>query len=546
MNENICLANFGDKLKVNGKVDLQYVMEDGSVIHNEAKNTAFPSTWAASGLIKTLLSNEKILLELTDCDDEPDMKFPFLNGNTVGFAYLNSSASGKHRGSEIANKRIFSFEDGKLVASFTYEWTASQIPGTIRSIGYTLQNRYSDLSSAGGYSMLTIPVITKQCKAFSQTMSGNTPKVYDYRKQFSYAYNYYGNNGSDDTGSYFSFNINRMYNSIGAPSPSSKVIKCYYTTGYKADRNSMYDHHLYYDVDTGDVGIVIDYVVRTSSTADFETHRALFLIDFENGTSSASWDVILATARTITYYSEMYRYFNPFRIPDNSNIDDYRVLIKKGNKLYFKFQPRSYTYLQTLLANYPQISTTFCYSTLDKLQVNTTPNDFHFLKRYKTLIGSTSEDYLYDFNYCCYPYDNNNVVGFAINSAGNVCYVSNSEYVVRSDNSLYNMAVSVHIDADTDQLIATRMMSYNNNSSSLSANDGAIERIVLADQHIYYVPIFPYDSLPTSSTAVRERFCADAQMFQALTQFHVPADAQVRPENSGVRIVYELTISNPT
>ena len=550
MNENICLANFGDKLKVNGKVDLQYVMEDGSVIHNEAKNTAFTSTWAASGLVKCLLSgsdSERLVLELTDCDDAPDMNFPFLNGTTVGFAYLNSSSSGKYRGSEIANKRIISFENGKLVASFTYEWTASQIPGTIRSIGYTLQNKSSDLSSAGGYNFLTIPVITKQCKAFYQTMYDSYDKVYDYRKQFSYAYAYYSNGGSDDTGSYFSFTVYRMYNSIGAPSYSSKAIKFYYTVGYTADRNIVYDHHLYYDVDTGNVGIVIDYIVRTSSTADFETHRALFLIDFENGTSSASWDVILDTAHTITYYSELYRYFNPFRVTENSGINDYKVLIKKGNKLYLKISMSSSSSLLTLLDNYPQMSSTFCYTDLGKVQANTTPNDFYFPKRYKTLLIGTSGDYLYDANYCLSKYSSPKVSGFAINSAGDVCYVCDSESVLRSDNSYGNTPISVCIDADTDQLIATRMMLSNSGSNySIIANDGAIEHIVLKDQHIYYVPIFPYVGSSVGSTDVKEKFCADAQMFQALTHFHVPAEAQVRPENSGVRIVYELTISNPT
>lgn len=532
MNENICLANFSSKMKVTGKVDLQYVMEDGSVIHNESKNMAFPSTWAASGLIKSLLNGSLIQLELTDCDDEPDLKFPFLKGNPVGYAYLNSTSSGNYRGAEIANKRVSSFENGKLVVSFTYEWTASQIPGTIRSIGYTLQNR-SDMNTDAYYNWLTVPIITGADQpCFRYVMDGEDKTVYDYFRKVTYRL-YDTSASHDSTGCYISTTIYKKLNKEGASKQSKRFkMQVYPSSVYSFARLNQL---LYYDVDTGEIGTVWDYYVKETSTSDYQKRRCLCVIDFEGGTYDVKWDVLLKVDSS----SYTQPYFSPF----GKDVPPYQVVVKKNGKLYLKLGPTNgdTTSVINKIKSEPSFTTTFCYTSPENLKKLSELSDFTFCKRFAKTI---SDKGIYDVNYCCgSSYSSSYVWGWVINQNNDIGYIASSEYVLDGSLSSYSaLPVNVLIDSENDQLIISRMLMCTNNSDYL--NDGLIESYSFGGEKIYYVPKY---YLPSgSSYPMNFRGCADAQMFQALTHFHVPAEVQVRPENSGVRIVYELTISNQT
>lgn len=534
MNENICLANFSSKMKVNGKVDLQYVMEDGSVIHNEAKNTAFPSTWAASGLIKSLLRDSTILLELTDSDDAPNMNFPFLKGEPVGYAYLGSTSSGNYRGTEVTNKRVFTLENGKLVISFTYEWTASQIPGVIRSIGYTLQNRdyFSDHQET--YSWLTLPIINSACAgSFYAIVQGNRyEKVYDYLRSITWALSEPISSSQDTAGFYLTIPICK-YSNDGSFTYISKTIKVY-LTDYKAYSYSTYGYNMLYSVDDGSVSILCDYYVKKDGSSDYEIHRCLIKIDFENAAGFVEWDVNFKSSSTIT--QDAYAYLNPFR---RKGISNYAVLIEKNGQIYMKLAGSASTIISYRNEN-PEFTSTFCFTDKENLKLETDVSMFSFCKKYpKIIVG----DYLYDFNYgFSYYTDGKGVIGWVLNASGDIAYINTSESVLR-DSTYASSAFSAAIDPETKQAIYCRILYSGSNNYLIYPGDGAIDHISNGNEKIYFVT---RHSGFDNNTPLSWKWAADAQVFQALTHFHVPAEAQVRPENSGVRIVYELTISNPT
>ena len=174
MNENITIPVLSGFSKVEGKVDLQYLLEDGSVIHNKSKNTAFIPAWSASNLFQNFInaSGSTPMLYLTDYDGEVDTKFPFLQGHMVGFSYPGASATGTYLGAEIKPKRVVNMENDRLTISHTYEWLASQVPGQIRKIGYTYQNfyPYSNINDRI-YGVLTLPVINMQTQMAYQNFS---------------------------------------------------------------------------------------------------------------------------------------------------------------------------------------------------------------------------------------------------------------------------------------------------------------------------------------------------------------------------------------
>ena len=536
MNENICLANFGDKLKVNGKVDLQYVMEDGSIIHNEAKNTAFPSTWSTSALIKCLLSkidNQTVYLELTDGDNDPDLKFPFLTGEPVGFAYVNSSASGLYLGAEIANKRIINFSGGKLILSFTYEWTASQIPGTIRSIGYTLQNLPSNYSnSAYVYSPLTAPIISATDQIFPR-MVFSTPSytvVYDYKRKVTYAMSSGTPSGNPDGSGWTVRTQCYKYSNDMSFSNISSAIG-FKLTDFKPYDYYMYDSHLYYNADDGSFGIILDWRVKETSKSDWVAYRSLYLIDMDTKTSTLQWTYEIDRGTNITS-----AYINPFR---STLGDEYKVLVQKDGNIYMKLNG-SYSSVTSLINNNPAFTSTFCYMPIDALRGKTSSDMLSFCKPFSKIFNDSGS--VYDCSFCIGGY--NYFRGFTVNLSGDIGYLCDSENIIYNTTSTQS-AISVLIDSSTKQLVISRKLSNPDNNSNGNSGDGPIERLFLGNECIYYIP--RYDGVNTSrNESIYPRSCADAQMFQALTQFHVPAEAQVRPENSGVRVVYELTISNPT
>lgn len=534
MNENICLADANNKLKISGKVDLQYVMTDGSIIHNKSKNTAFPSTWAASMLIKSLLSmisSQAVYLELTDGDSDPNLKFPFLTGEPVGFAYVNSKASGLYLGAEIANKRIIKFSGGKLVLSFTYEWTASQIPGTIKSIGYTLQNLtylYDDHATL--YSALTVPIISATDQLYPRAIC-NTPSyptVYDYKRKVTYALSSSTPSGRPNSSEWTVSTQCYKYSNDKSFSNLSNGIS-FKLTDFRPDSYAMDDFHLYYNADDGLFGVILDWRVKETSSPDWVAYRSLYAIDVDTKTSTLQWTYEIDRGTNITA-----AYINPFR---STLGGEYKVLIQKGGNIYMKLNG-SYDRVTNLVKNNPDFTSTFCYMPIDALRGKTSSDMLAFCKPFSKLFNN--DGYIVDCNFCLGNY--NRFRGFTVNLSGDIGYISDSENVIYNSTTTTSY-VSVHIDSDTKQLVISRKMYNPNNNYNSNAGDGPIERLFFGNECIYYVP--RYNGADTNES-IYPRSCADAQVFQNLTQFHVPVDAQVRPENSGVRVVYELTISNPT
>lgn len=539
MNENICLANFGDKLKVNGKVDLQYVMEDGSVIHNKAKNTAFLPTWAASGLIKYLLTDANyIKIELTDGDYEPDPKFPFLRGEPVGYSYLNAAASGIFRGQEVSNKRVVVADGDTLTVSFTYEWNASQIPGPIRTIGYTLQDNTGISNKMRECSTLTVPIINATNQTTPSRVlsaSGYYSTVYDYFREVSYSLYTRGYSQESTSNGYtLQLTVYKAHNTYPT-SYSSKAIKLQltdfsvYTYGY----GEVYP---LYNADTGEYCIIVGYMIKqtSASTSKYEVHRAMFSVDFESGTSTKKWDVLLSS------YDSNYQYdrINPYY----PNATFRPVLVQRNNKIYTKLDGFSLTNLKNEIASNERFSSTFIYFDSDKLSENITKDDIGYCNRFTPSVYD--DNTIRDLNYCYAA--SGSLFAFIITRNMDVGYISDYDYVITTASNSTSSSVSAIIEPDTNQLII-RPSYYNGAEGALG--DGPIGHTLIGDDKVYFIQKY-YNYSSSESAAINKlkmvMGCADAEMFQALTQFHVPAEAQVRPENSGVRIVYELTISNPT
>lgn len=117
-------------------------------------------------------------LFMTDDNTPPDDNFQYLRGNIVGWGMNGADASGTYRGKYVAdksfNRQPFASDEGYGYRwKYVYDFTPSQVPGKIGSIGITAQ--YMNFSSANN------PVYP--VKRFRYTTEAN---YYIYKGQWGY------------------------------------------------------------------------------------------------------------------------------------------------------------------------------------------------------------------------------------------------------------------------------------------------------------------------------------------------------------------------
>ena len=539
MNENVMLPSLNEFKKIEGKVDLQYLLEDGSVIHNKSKNTAFVPAWSASNLFQIFINanSDSPMLYLTDYDGQVDTKFPFLQGHTVGFSYPSASAKGTYCGAEIKSKRVINTENNKLTISHTYEWLASQVPGQIRQIGYTYQSSYpygNNISK--DYGMLTLPIINMHTQMAYQSFTADivdSPRSVGIR--------------ISSTSSNISNNKFRVYFTYTRSSATEKGkyedwSVNHYLTDYRPNSNAVIETKYIYDADTGDVYAIFYFYVRKTSSSEYEYHRQLVKLDFENKQTSIIWDVILQTSTT-SINSDTYK-LSPLYIDYSADFDTW--LIKRGQTLYTKItaSPSYLNKVTKMQQEHPEITSGVLSFPYESLQSDIKIEDCYFFPTMSE--WGTSNGNRYDPNFT-YGYDTyHSIRRWVLSFSGDICFISNTEYLKFMDETSettrsYHYNLLINTDKNKSMCVPYAA-SYNNNSGQGAALDGAIEWWSIGEYEIYAVPRY----FEVGKDGLSLKNCANNQICQALTCYSVPKEAQTRPENSGVRIVYELTISNPT
>lgn len=132
-------ANPAYNQKVKGHVSVEYVLMDGSTVKAaESNNTAVSALFYSAPLYYFLQgANTYIYLVLSDSDSALyDRPLPVMDGSLIGYAHDKSTATGAFCGMELTANRLCELTDGNLSVSRTYEWTASQVPGEVKSLGY--------------------------------------------------------------------------------------------------------------------------------------------------------------------------------------------------------------------------------------------------------------------------------------------------------------------------------------------------------------------------------------------------------------------------
>lgn len=133
------LANPAYNTKVKGHVSVEYVLTDGSTVKAaESNNTAVSALFGINALYYFIYGmSDYIYLVLSDSDSALyDRPLPVIDGSLIGYAHDGSTATGAFCGMELTANRVGEITDGKLSVSRTYEWTASQVPGEVKSLGY--------------------------------------------------------------------------------------------------------------------------------------------------------------------------------------------------------------------------------------------------------------------------------------------------------------------------------------------------------------------------------------------------------------------------
>ena len=539
MNENIHIPVPSGFSKVEGKVDLQYLLEDGSVIHNKSKNTAFVPSWSASNIFQLFIdgNDNSPMLYLTDYDGEVDTKFPFLQGHTVGFSYPGASAKGNYCGAEIKSKRIISTENNRLTISHTYEWLASQVPGQIRKIGYTYQGFYPYSSLNSKYAgILTLPLINMHSQMAYQNFSADivdSPRsvgiiislpgfgISDNKLRASFTYSRYS---ATEKGKYTSWSIN------------------HYLTDYRPNSYSSMETKYIYDEDTGDAYAIFYFYVRKTSSSEYEYHRQLVKLDFENQQTSTIWDVILQTSATVETSINHTHRLSPVYADYSSDFEKW--LIKRGQTLYTKINASNLSDVTKMQQEHPEITSGVLSFPYASLQSDIKIENCYFFPTMSE--WGTSNGSRYDPNFT-YGYNSSRSIRrWVLNFSGDICFISTTEYIKHIDeNSESSMQYAYNLLINTyknKSICVPYASSFDSNSGVGLALDGAIERWSIGEHEIYAVP--RYSTVGNDGLSLKN--CANNQICQALTCYSVPKEAQTRPENTGIRIVYELTISNPT
>lgn len=528
MNDNIHLLN--NNCKVTGKVDLQYVLPDGTVQHHTSHNKAFQAAWSAPGLIKQLIAGTNIALLLTDYAGQPDDSFPFLQGNTVGVAYNNSAAKEKYVGAEIANKRVISVSDNKLTVSHTYEWLASQIPGTIRSIGYTMQF-FSPDNTHLSYGIYSISALTCQ-RTMAYSLQGNA-KMLDVNRESGYDIS--GPSTKSENGKIIVYGTlykysTVLYNTYTSFAFTSTLID------HAPYTHTVFEWRLLYDVDTGSTYLIIGYYLRETSSSDYEFHRRLIKIDVDGKQCDSIWDVILGTSTSGNY--DLYRICPLYT---GYSLSSFTWLIKKGDRVFVKIEGSSSSMWNAMQAD-ERITTcvySFQYAELNRL---ISIDDLTFLPGIPSRVSEGG--YLYIYNTCVSAYYDS-VRKLVINESGDLCFFCSNEQMqyidINGARSEAQGAFNLIVIPDKNK-IACAPMAFRSTYYDYPESACIEHRNINGEETFFSQTLYRFDTAKYKQSDLR--FNVMNTICQALTWYSVPESAQQRPANSGVRVVYELTFEN--
>ena len=178
MRDNIYLRDLPGICGVNGWVRIDYTDPLSGKVKKrvESGNHVFKDQFDSIAWFNVLNSTALDTLFITDDNTPPSDDFQYLRGNIIGWGRVGGSASGVYSGGyntiESYTARYFSNEN-KMKWQYVYDFTPSQIPAEIGSLGITMQ--YAN------YMTSNVPVYPT--KRFPYVIEAN---YYVYRNQTGY------------------------------------------------------------------------------------------------------------------------------------------------------------------------------------------------------------------------------------------------------------------------------------------------------------------------------------------------------------------------
>ena len=466
-----------------GRVSLEYVSKDGTCRSKMSKNLAFTSAWNENYVIESFLRNgaSSPYLILTDYAGVVNPSLPLIPGNVVGYAQIGSGSSGLYQGAEIVSSREQSVSNnGVITDKRVFEFTGSQVPGKVKTIGYSRQWNGADPSFSSSYGYVGYKLINSPAEA--PLISGTRGIINQVTGKSVSLYNVSFSKPSTVT---LSVQTASFYDkSTTMCTISAEISESLTHCIIRQDTLAL-------DVDTGKYYFIVELYSRPSSTTD--VYRYIFEIS-DDFNSMSVYDSFLVYSGTSEFpYSECY---NHFMYPYTYNLNIQSAGYKKGNKYYFGTNDSSKdygVYEANLQARHTDGKTQLDFSRFIPLQW---PFGTETQKK-----GYTATMF-YGDSLVAFMYDSSFAFGFL--NLNNVDAPAGSTRSLKSSScDTLNLKIFNSPDGNSE-LIAYLA----NNNSSLTFFNRYISATL-----------------------------------GALTWFRVPDDAPEREEGDGIRITYEVTFT---
>lgn len=303
-----------------GRVLLEYVSKDGTCRSKLSKNLAFTSAWNENFVIESFLRNEYAspYLILTDYAGEVNPSLPIIPGNVVGYAQIGYGSSGLYKGAEIISSREQSVaNNGVITDKRVFEFTGSQVPGKVKTIGYSRQwNSAGDSfgSSYTGYKLINSPkeaALIHERRGIINQVTGKCVNLYshDFTRPSTVK---------------VMLQTSSFYDTAQTKHTISAEISESLTSG------SIEQYALVLDVDTGKYYFIVDILNKVSST--YSAYRYIFEISDDFNSMSVYDSFLIYSGTRSDSYSECY---NHFMYPYSNYSEMQTIGYKKGDKYYF-------------------------------------------------------------------------------------------------------------------------------------------------------------------------------------------------------------------
>lgn len=301
MNDIVCLDK---RMEVHGTVSLEYVAKDGTVRHICSGNAAFNAAWNASFNIASFLRYSDGVLALTDYTGDVDKKFPIIPGNVVGYASVGGGTSGLYKGAEIISSREQTISDsGKITDKRVYEFTSSQVPGPIRTIGYTQQWNYGRAEGNNNGAGYRLPYMDPR-KIYGNVISTTGISIDDTYRTVVGIYDFrYNSSTGTFTITFRKYAADNTYTAYPLTAQSS----------INTDM-SLVQYIVVYDLDLGVYEIVADMFHYVSAESKYVVTRFFFTIDANLTTMTLTKTMRLTTGTSGGFSSAEYvkHYIYPY------------------------------------------------------------------------------------------------------------------------------------------------------------------------------------------------------------------------------------------